>query len=463
MFGNKSERILESKDIQFITEQERNKKASSQFFLWFASNLTIGDLALGSLIFTFGISFFWFIIAVIIGNILGGTLLALMSIMGPKTGLPQMMIGRRSFGDSGGKVMAGLQWMNSMGWFIFNSIIAASAVAIIIFGVSRPSTLTLNGVSLGIGSYILPIVIVCIIVAVLAYLGDRIIHAFEKVMSVVLGVIFAVILYYVVTNMGGSLPFVVDKLSPVVFGLAIALTFSYIMSWGPYAADYSRYVKADASSKSVFGFTLLGAVLASAFVEIIGYLVAVNSSSEPEISQQMFNLLKPLNISLVGMFALFLGGLSANALNLYSNSLSLKSIGLRISRRTIVVLVVIVSIAVSYVGYLNYYSYFEDFLLILDYWITPWLGVMIADFFIVRKLTIRGEEKRKSGGIAILSYLVSILISIPFMNPGYLFVGPLSNYLGGVDVSFFISFSLAVIIYVLLSRFYSSRRDPDGK
>lgn len=447
--------MVEAKDIQEITESERNKKPSSQFYLWFASNLTIGDLALGSLIFTFGISLFWLIVAILIGNILGGSLLAMMSVMGPKTGLPQMMIGRRSFGDSGGRVMALLQWINSMGWFTFNSIIAASAVSIILFGIGGTATVNVSGLSLGIGNYILPLLIVILIVAALAYIGEKIIHAFEKVMSVILGVMFAIIFYYIVLNFGLPPLDFTGAFPSVAFGLAVALSFSYIMSWGPYASDYSRYVKSESSSVSVFGFTLIGGVIASVFVEIIGYLIAANTISEPEISQQLFHILGPLSLGAFGMVALFLGGLSANALNLYSNSLSMKSMGTGVSRRSIVVIVVVFSILLSYFGYLHYYSYFEDFLLVLDYWITPWLGVMIADFFVVRRHS-RPGKRVNTGRIAIASYLVSILISVPFMNPGYLFVGPLSKYLGGVDISFFVSFTVAVVLYVLISRHWAT-------
>lgn len=442
---------MEQHDTDFISEKDRKQRGSSQFYLWFASNLTIGDLALGSLIYAItGISMFWLLIAVILGNVLGGTLLALMSVMGPKTGLPQMMIGRKSFGDLGGRVMAGLQWMNSIGWFTFNSIIAASAVAILLFGPGGHGSLVQSG-SFVIHDYLIPVLIVCIIVAVLAYFGGKIIHAFEKIMSVVLGVLFLVILYYIILNFGFPSFSSGYAFSPVAFGLTLALTFSYIMSWGPYASDYSRYVNSGTKSSRLFLFTLAGGAIASAFVEVIGYLVAVNISSAPEISTQLFQLLSPLNLGILGMVALFLGGLSANALNLYSNSLSTRSIGIRIERRYIVIIMVVVATIVSYIGYVNYYSYFEDFLLILDYWITPWLGVMIADYFIVSRKAKTNYVTGRRGARAVTSYLVSIAASIPFMNPGFLFSGFVSSYLGGVDISFFVSFSLAVIIYTVIS------------
>lgn len=458
MIKNSERGLLEKKDIQYITAGERNKKGSSQFFLWFASNLTIGDLALGSLGLGLGISLNWLLVSVIIGNILGGILLAFMSVMGPKTGLPQMMIGRRSFGTTGGKIMSGLQWINSMGWFTFNSIIAATAVAVLLFGNGKVPILSFgSGVSLGL--YIIPILIVCLLVAVMAYLGERVIHGFEKVMSFVLGIMFVVILYYLLEKFGTSLITVSGPFNLVAFGTMVALSFSYIMSWGPYASDYSRYVEEKEKSSRVFMWTLLGSALASIFVEIAGYIIAADAAGETQISEQVYVLLKPVNLAIFGLIAIFLGGLAANALNLYSNSLSMRSMGVNLRRNQIVIIVLLIAILLSYFGYVNYYSYYEDFLYILDYWITPWLGIMIADFFIAGKRFSGGILTSRKVKAAILSYVVSIAVSVPFMNPGVVYEGPVAKFLGGIDISYFISFSVAMLLYIgILMKFVAGRR-----
>ena len=459
---NSERGLLEKKDIQYITAGERNKKGSSQFFLWFASNLTIGDLALGSLGLGLGISLNWLLVSVVIGNILGGILLAFMSVIGPKTGLPQMMIGRRSFGTTGGKIMSGLQWINSMGWFTFNSIIAATAVAVLLFGNGRLTYIP-AGSGVSIGLYIFPILIVCILVALMAYFGERVIHGFEKAMSFVLGIMFVVILYYLLEKFGTSLITVSGPFSLVAFGTMVALSFSYIMSWGPYASDYSRYVEEKEKSSRVFIWTLLGSALASIFVEIGGYIIAADAVGQTQISEQVYVLLRPVNLAIFGLMAIFLGGLAANALNLYSNSLSMKSMGVHMRRSHIVLLVLIVAIFLSYFGYVNYYSYYEDFLYILDYWITPWLGIMIADFFIVGRASSHMEPTSRKVIAAIFSYVVSIAVSVPFMNPGVVYEGPVAKILGGIDISYFISFAVAMILYITIFTKFVSGKSVKGE
>ncbi|WP_243679369.1 hypothetical protein [Vulcanisaeta distributa] len=54
-------------------------------------------------------------------------------------------------------------------------------------------------------------------------------------------------------------------------------------------------------------------------------------------------------------------------------------------------------------------------------------------------------------------YIIGLLISVPFMNldaaTGGLipFIGPVANALGGADISYFISFIVASMIYLIIT------------
>ncbi len=63
-------------------------------------------------------------------------------------------------------------------------------------------------------------------------------------------------------------------------------------------------------------------------------------------------------------------------------------------------------------------------------------------------------------------YVIGLLISVPFMNlnaatGGGLvpFVGPIANALGGADISYFISFIAALIIYLLFTFNYRGGKE----
>ncbi len=425
-----------------IPESARSEKEISSFYLWFASNLTIADFALGFIPIAFGMSISDSVIALIIGNVAGGVLLALMSSMGPKAGLPQMVIGMKAMGKLPGRIISVLQWSNTGGWLTVNIVIASLAL-----------TTAFQGLN-----YLVSIALSVIVVAIAAFLGGKAIHRFETIMSFVLGIMFAFVTIFSLTRMESLSAYAA---SPEIsryaaFGITIAVSFSYLMSWSPYASDYSRYISQKRSTRKVFIFTFIGGAVASFWLEIAGMLVAIISGSPAgNPAGDLHSILG--RYADIGMIALFLGGLSANSLNLYSNSVSLKAAGVKLKRTTLVIIVSIIVMAVAIIGYGTFYDFYETFLLILDYWITPWIGVVAADFFIVnrgKKLALSSIAPVNRNGV--ISYVVAILVSVPFMAPPVNFIGPVASMLGGVDISYFVSFAVAILLYVVLARKGSS-------
>ncbi|EQD60276.1 permease for cytosine/purines uracil thiamine allantoin, partial [mine drainage metagenome] len=285
------------------------------------------------------------IIALVTGTVFGGVLLALMSIMGPLFGMSQMRIGRYTFGKKGGIAMSILQWGNTLGWFTFNSIIAASALAL----------------AIGTKTYALPVAITVLLVLGLILLGHRTIYVFERIMSLVLGVLFIIILIYSIDRIGlfgnisGPITF-----SAVSFGWIVAFSFSYIMSWGPYASDYSKHLVSDVSRKRIFIFVLLGAGLASFFSELVGFYVGIaTNSTSPNPAEPLAAFLG--KYALIGLYFLFLGGLSANAINLYSNTMSIRAAGVKIDRKILALVVSGIAFVLAYIGYKSFYVSYENF------------------------------------------------------------------------------------------------------
>lgn len=443
VFGSEKQSDKGRDEDILIPDSARTQKEISTFYLWFASNLTVADFALGFIPVALGLSVTNAIFSLIIGNVLGGLLLAFMSAMGPKTGLPQMAMGMRSMGRIPGRIISLLQWSNTGGWLTVNIVIASLALSTAFTGLN----------------YVLSIALSVVVVAVAAFLGGRAIHGFEKIMSFVLGIMFAFLTVYSLLNTSALSTYTSAPVIPVFagMGITIAVSFSYLMSWSPYASDYSRYVRPGGSSKKVIAYTFIGGAVASFWLEVAGILVAIASGdSAGNPAGDLYSILG--NFGVLGMIALFLGGLSANSLNLYSNSVSLKAAGVKMKRTYLVIFVSAVVFVISIIGYGRFYHFYESFLLILDYWITPWIGIVLADFFLVRKgFKMSLSESSKVSWAGVVSYVVAVLVSIPFMAPSASLTGPVAAALGGVDVSYFISFIVAVVLYVALSRHAKSK------
>lgn len=436
---------LESIGIQKIPLGSRHGKPRSLFTLWFAANLTIADFALGFIPKAFGMNFSSALVSIIIGNILGAAIVGFSASMGPKTGYPQMMGTANSMGRRSMRVFGIINLSNTIGWFTINNILSVIALFLL----------------LGI-SYFILIPIFVLAVYFIAYLGHGFIHKVERILSYILGIMFVIILARVLMAGGlNHLSFTGVQAGTSFFGM-IAFSYSYLMSWGPYASDYSRYLPVETSLRKVFYNTFFGSFVSTTFVEIVALIISFLTLSNSSILA-----LKSISGSLypLSLIAIALGGIAANVLNLYSASLSGLVGGIKMSRTRFVGIVALVGGVISILFYEGFYNFFESFLLVLDYWISPWVAILIIDFIVLKRQSLEFSLKIKGTGV--LAYILGILISVPFMNiylGSYNHAFIFSSDLGGIDISYFIGFIAAGLIYYIAEyglrvRTYKNRKE----
>jgi NCS1 family nucleobase:cation symporter-1 len=427
---------LEKQGIEHIDQEKRHGLPFSTFTLWFGANLTIADYALGSLFF--GLPFSSIVIAVVIGNILGGLLLGLMAAMGPTFGYPQMMISRAVMGRNGNIPFALANWVSTVGWFTVNIVLGGYALQL----------------ALGLPFYLAAGIMVLADVALATY-GHDIIHLFEKIMSVVLAVMFAAVTFIAYDKMGTSFSSYTTSASFNLYfwALVIAAVFSYLMSWSPYASDYSRYLPRNTSKWKVVAFTTAGGAIASAWLELIGFFVYVGANN-PHLNSIAALANVSGGYSIFALLAVVLGAVAADALNLYTNSLSALVLYKKAGRVQTVLLAGVVGFFLALAGSSNFGTFYQNFLLTLDYWITPWIGVILGAFYIkVVRSGVEGAGPFLKAGLA--SYAVGLMVSVPFVNLssyGVNYVGPVANLLEGADVSYFVAFTAALVAYLVMVR-----------
>ena len=92
---------MERRTIDVVPDDERHGSPRSQFTLWFGANMQITAIVDGALAVVFGADALWAIVGLLIGNVFGGTVMALHSAQGPRLGLPQMISSRAQFGVLG--------------------------------------------------------------------------------------------------------------------------------------------------------------------------------------------------------------------------------------------------------------------------------------------------------------------------------------------------------------------------
>ena len=427
---------LEPYSIEYVPLAERHGRSRDLLWLWMAANLTIADYALGFLPVSLGLPLAPTLIALGAGNLLGGTLLALCAAMGPRAGYPQMFIGRSAFGRIGGYGPALLNWVSTAGWFTVNTILGAFAMQVL--APQLPFALA-------------AFALVAVQVLLVVY-GHNLIHAFERVMAGLLGVLFLASTLLVLGH-GGQLaawhPVVArGRLLPLV-GIVLAAAFSYIASWGPYASDYSRYLPQATPTAALAWPVFLGASIASFWLEVLGALIAILAPGQTNAVAALSHVLGAFGP--IAVSSVILGAIAANALNLYSNTLSARVLDVRWPRPALAVVGGVLGLALALPGAGNFNGFYSDFLLLLDYWITPWLAVLLLDFYwrSTRQPGAFGDAPSWNAS-GILAYLVGLAASVPFMA-STLFTGPLAGLFGGADLSYFVGFAVAGAVYLGLT------------
>ena len=398
---------IEGHGIEPIPENARYGSVNRVFTVWFTPNLVpaaffIGLLAAAGFLqvgFTTGL------IAIVVGNLIGAALVGLMSQMGPATGMAQIPLSRLAYGKS--IVVPGiLNWLSCIGWDGINSVFGAAALSI------------LTGLP-----FIASLVILVVIQAGLSIVGHEAIHLFEKWMAVVLGIMFAILTVAIAGQASTGLART-DGMTGLdgigAFVLYASITASFVVAWSLYASDYSRYLPATASRSRVFWLTVLGLTLSAGWIETLGLLVA-DKAAEGGAVDTINSILSGSILAPLAMLAIAIGTIAVNAMNDYTGSLSLQGAGLKIKR-------VYSAGAVAVLGFLftlylnsgNLTGKFESYLLFIIYWVTPWAGVVVADWWLRGR---RADVSRladyaslPSGVVGLAALVIGFVVSLPFQT-----------------------------------------------
>jgi NCS1 family nucleobase:cation symporter-1 len=445
--------LVEPGGIEPIPSNRRHGSPWQLFATWTSPNLEFATIFVGVIaVLYFGLSFWQAVAALLLGNFLGSLSQGFLSTWGPREGLAQMLLGRTAFGFWGNVVPAGLNTaMAGLGWFAVNSISGAFALA------------TLTG-----WSPVLTLVIVVVVEVAVAFVGHDVVQLFERYAMFVLGAIFLIAGIYILSNADTAAPAAGDGSDGfggfAGFMLAAGAAFGYTAGWNPYAADYTRYLRADTNRVTIAVASGLGNFVSTSFLMIVGAASAtiVHSGLADDASPtDSFTAGMPGWISSITLLAIAVGAISANALNIYSGSMSFLTMGITIPferRRAIVALGFgVLGFAVAMLALPDAGASYENFLLVIAYWIAPWLGIVLADRWLRRGTAVLAlvvEEKDKyRNPTGIIAFVVAAVVSIGLFSNQAVYTGLVVRAAPEIgDLTALVGFALAAALYVVLFR-----------
>jgi purine-cytosine permease-like protein len=257
-----------------------------------------------------------------------------------------------------------------------------------------------------------------------------------------------------------------------VTGLITAIGVGWGISWVTWASDYSRFVSKRYSSKQVFWYSYWGMFIPTVWLAILGATIAsADKSVDPaRLVTDVFGGF----IAVLVMVMVLHGPIATNIINVYSSALAAASAGIKASRMALGLLAGVVGFALTlyFVGNADFASKFDNWMVGLVLWMAPWAGVVLADFYLVRKQRIDVPElyadpQRSAYGdvnwVGIAAFLIGLVA-------GWLFefglVTPLQGYvskhfLKGADLSWLVGMAVAAGIYLVGMRGRMAAPAPD--
>ncbi|MFC9459479.1 purine-cytosine permease family protein [Streptomyces sp. NPDC056983] len=447
-----AEALVERRSIDVVPDAERHGTAFSQFTLWLGANLQITAVVTGALAVVFGGDVVWSLVGLVVGNLLGGAVMALHSAQGPRLGLPQMIQSRAQFGVRGAVVPLLLVILMYVGFFASGSVLAGQAVG----------ELTHTGDTTGI-------IVFALVTGVMATVGYRVIHALGRVASIVCAIAFVYLGIRLLDRVDLSTLLHDAHFDAPMFLLAISLSASWQLAFGPYVADYSRYLPRTTSAKSTFWWTLSGSAIGSQWSMTFGVLVAATAGAK-FLDNQVSYVVGLGGAGIIASFLYFviaLGKLTINVLNTYGGFMSMvtsvsgfrgqKVLSQR-ARAVYIALIMVAGTAVALVGKDSFLSSFKDFLLFLLTFFTPWSAINLVDYYLISKerydIPALSDPHGRYGAWrwdALTVYGIGLLVQLPFLATHF-YTGPLVEPLGGADISWIVGLVVPAVLYWAVAR-----------
>lgn len=364
-----------------MTDNTDSLKFGHFLFLWFGAAISVAEILAGGLLAPLG--FYNGLAAIILGHLIGVTLLVLGGIIGYRERIPAIESTRISFGIYGSRLFSILNVMQLVGWTAIMIISAAKSAN----EISKMMWHFDNIISWNI-------VIGGLILLWIASGRDE---GWKKINIAAVLLLFALtaVLSVAVFKDAGALS------QPPSGGLSFSqgLELSVIMplSWLPLIADYTRFAK---SGKGAAGGSWLGYFIGSCWMYIIGLGIAITADNADPSAVML-----AANLGIPALGIIILATVTTTFMDAYSAGVSFANLypGLNEKRAAIIITIIGTLIALS----INIEQY-ESFLLAIGSVFAPLFAVLLTDYFILKNRRIRPKMLANWGALAVWAIGVAL-------------------------------------------------------
>ena len=356
---------MEAADLSPVPEQNRTQSPFDLFLIFAAANVVATTMQTGAVLGT-SVSAAWVWPLFIVGGLVGAGLVASLSPVGSRFGVPSIIAARAPLGYHGAKLVAIILYVTNFAWIAVNNTIAASVCAEALGGSVR-----VWSAALGIAS-----------TAIVAK-GPRAVGLADRV-AVPLMVIAGAVLTWVAIGKAPQAAAITTTAATDLKSMLSSLDviIGYQVSWLLMFADYSRYTRAPRAGASAVFF---GLALPALWLMPLGWTLSrVAGSVDPGA------MMATTNTGWWTALLIALATVTTNFVNIYLSGLAWRSLVPKISSAVSVWTIGLIGTAIGLAssGLLNR---FADLMVALGSVLVPVGGVFLAHFVLLgRPIDVEG-------------------------------------------------------------------------
>jgi purine-cytosine permease-like protein len=453
---------VETRGIDQIPEVERNSYPRNMAAAFASVQFSFVIIVFGSLPILWGLGWWSTLTAVTVGVAIGSVVIAIMALSGPLTGTNQSVSSGAYFGVKGRLIGSAIALFIDIG---FLAIIAWTTGQTIVDGFHL-----LFGTPTGNGPLAIGMVIACVLVVAIGYLGHATLVASYK-LWLIGGVILQVLLVAVLAphvHLAGDGTYLLGSFWPTWF-LALTVAVSIPLSYITWPNDYGRRMPKATNPWALGRWAWFGMFVGCWVALMLGAYVTLSFSD--------------VNAAFVdGAFAavptwfivpLMLYGLLGNTVNggpgVYNSALDLQTLLFRVPRNVVVLIIGVIVLVVAYVGVivLNAVNTLNALVIIMIVVVTPWAVITILGMWVrhghvyaddLHAFAVPGARGPYwfTGGVnfrAVIALVAGAVVGLLFSD-NTIFAGPFSQAFGGVDLSFTSAGITGGVLYLILLRLF---------
>lgn len=453
--------------LQVIPEASKTTSLWGQFWVWFGANIAPINWLLGALGVQMGLGLWETFGVIAVGNIIGMSIFGVMVLLGQRTGLTGMLLGRRVFGRVGNYLPSAIQTTVVVGWCAVNTWVVLDLVTALLMKVGLVSSIE--------GHFALKATIggvVMVIQIIVSLFGYKAISTFEKwTVPPTVAILFVMTVAAwgfmgIDWNYAGSLPAGGVSRIAAISSIMTAIGIGWGFTWLTFACDYSRFASKKVPKKNLFCVSAVGQFIPVCWLGLLGATLATKSGSvDPgQLIVDNFGVLAIPTLLLV-----LHGPIATNILNIYSSTQSMLALDIKVNRRVLNIAVgvfawfgVLLFLSMSDIG-----NTLDSWLSSVAGWAAVWGGIMLVHFFVIERrredfasvLNEKGHE-----GVPLIRWqaLLAFFAGLGMcwaMSYGSLFQGPIAAAMGGIDLSWLGGMATSALVYYLLAQMTGISRE----